>query len=211
MSSANSSCSGSLDAPSAGRSLRKISTRSRIRAGRAATAATGSASSTTRTFASRNSRRGGSSATISTRRTPNTRMLNRPSASGWQLANARQTGGRMDRRPAVVVLFPAGGQQGHGDQAVAGQRLLNQLAIARLEHVQRLHHVRKHHQIGQRKQPGDARELLGRKRQIAQIAHHAVSPMWGGSRWISGIRSGSISMRGNSSVLARTSAKQSAI
>ena len=70
-----------------------------------------------------------------------------------------KAGHRIQRRPALVVPLPAGRQRRHGDQPVAGQRILQQIAIPRLEDVQRLHDVRKQHQIRQRKQPHLAREI----------------------------------------------------
>ena len=48
---------------------------------------------------------------------------------------------RIDRRPPLVIAIPSRPQQHHPDHAVAGERIGDHLAIARLEDVERQEHV----------------------------------------------------------------------
>ena len=73
---------------------------------------------------------------------------------------------RIDRRPSLVVPVPSRPQQHHPDHAIAGQRVGDHVAVARLEDVQRQEHVGEEDDVGQREQRQQVRH--NREMQIAE-------------------------------------------
>ncbi len=59
--------------------------------------------------------------------------------------DAGEASDRANRRSALVVGFPAGGEENERDQPIAGNGIRSHLPIARLKNVQSLGGVRKHH------------------------------------------------------------------
>ena len=59
---------------------------------------------------------------------------------------------RIHRRLPLVIALPAGFQKHHAEHSIAGERVPDHLAIARLEDMERQEHVRKKDDVGKREE-----------------------------------------------------------